>query len=296
MLNLHQPIYYYSYVLRAKRPLSSLIQRVEIEGALVKIGNGMGCLQPWPELGDLPLARQLKILEKGGLTSHLERLRICCLIDGAARKANHSAFAELEIPPSHWLEPGPGRIVKLKCSPDIRTEAARLKDIEAAKLRLDFNRALTIAQFREFVRLLDDSTLRRIDFVEDPFAAHQSEWDKVQEQIPFDLAADRQPVRSRVNVVKPACDMIKPTNQRVVFTSYMDHPIGQFFAAREAAAFYASNPHQREACGLCTHTLFESDDFIDRVQLDDANRLVPPEGTGLGFDDLLEKLAWKKLV
>jgi O-succinylbenzoate synthase len=231
-----------------------------------------------------------------GFTSHLERVRVCCIIDGQARKAKHGAFAELGIPPSHSLDPGPGRIVKVKCSPDIRVEAVRLKNVEAAKLRVDFNRALTVKQFREFVRLLDDATLQRIDFTEDPCDILQSEWDDLQRDIPFDLAADRQPVRARVNVIKPACDNIRSWHSRVVFTSYMDHPIGQFFAAREAAAYYAANPLQREACGLCTHILFEPDEFIERVRMDDTDHLIPPDGTGLGFDDLLVKLPWKKLV
>ncbi|MGI8601905.1 MAG: hypothetical protein ACR2OZ_02790 [Verrucomicrobiales bacterium] len=295
MLNLHEPIFFHRYTLRSKRALSPIIQRSEIEGALVKIGQGFGCLQPWPELGDLPLARQLSILEKGGQTSHLDRLRICCKIDGLARKLKRNELAELNIPPSHVIHPERGKIVKVKCGADVRQEAERIAGIEAEKLRLDFNGALSVAQFREFVIRLDSATIQRIDFVEDPFDDHQFWWDKVQQELPFDLAADRQPVRARVNVLKPACDDIREFAGRVVFTSYMDHPLGQFFAAREASAYYAGHPQQREYCGLATHTLFEPDAFLERVQLDGEGRLLPPSGTGLGFDDLLESLPWQKL-
>jgi O-succinylbenzoate synthase len=261
----------------------------------VRIGNGFGCLQPWPELGDLTLDRQIRLLKLGASTSHLDRLRICCRFDALARLAGRNELAGLPAPPNHWLEPGSGEIVKLKCGPNPRSEAERISKAEAAKLRLDFNGVPTVDAFLEFVRALGPETLRRIDFVEDPFEAPQSVWDDVQERLPFDLAADRQPVRARVNVLKPACDNIRESRGRVVFTSYMDHPIGQLFAAREAGAYYVVHPHQSEVCGLASHTLFEPDAFIERMQLDGERRLLPVAGTGLGFDDLLATIAWERI-
>lgn len=293
---LHEPIHIHPYTLRPRRPLSHLIQRQEIHGALVRIGNGHGCLQPWPELGDLPLERQLGLLRRGGQTSLLDRLRICCKIDSYARAAGRNELARLILPESHAMHPEEGPVVKVKCAPDPAGEAVRLRDIPAGRLRLDFNGQLTVAQFRDFVRRLDEPVLRRIDFVEDPFSAPQYIWDEVQRELPFDLAADRQPVSARVDVQKPACDLIRPHGRRVVFTSYMDHPLGQMFAAREAAAYYAVYPGQRELCGLATHTLFEPDEFIERVQMDENRRLKAPEGTGLGFDDLLQKIDWQPLA
>jgi O-succinylbenzoate synthase len=69
----------------------------------------------------------------------------------------------------------------------------------------------------------------------------------------------------------------------------MDHPVGQFFAAYVAATHDVS-----ARCGLMTHVLYESDPFIERMERDGA-RLLPPRGTGIGFDDLLEALPWKPL-
>ena len=43
-----------------------------------------------------------------------------------------------------------------------------------------------------------------------------------------------------------------------------------------------------------THLLFERNDFSERLQVDGA-RLVTPQGTGIGFDDLLQRVSWKKL-
>jgi len=56
------------------------------------------------------------------------------------------------------------------------------------------------------------------------------------------------------------------------------------------AATHETNPR----CGLMTHVLYEPDAFFERVERDGA-RLLPPRGTGLGFDDLLERLPWTSI-
>jgi len=295
MLNLHETIFVHRYTLKSHRPLNAVSGRCEFEGALIKIGDGVGCLHPWPEFGDLPLDRLLSILQKGGNTGMIERTRVCCLLDGSARRLNRSEFTSFTSPASHTYEPDPSRVVKVKCSGDVKKEADRIRTIAGRKLRLDFNGLLTMDQFRQFVRLLDDATSARIDFVEDPFDADQYWWDKVQRETPFALASDRQPLAAHVNVLKPALDRLRTHHERVVFTSYLDHPIGQFFAAREAAAYYAAQPQQLEVCGLATHVLFEPDEFLERMQTDADGRLIPVGGSGFGFDDLLEKLPWERL-
>lgn len=296
MLHLHDPIHVYRYTLHSRAPLNAVSGRREHEGALVKIGNGHGCLQPWPELGDLPLDRQLSILSKGGFTAMLERLRICCKLDAAARALGRSEFVDFAIPPSHRYGEQETGVVKVKCGGDVAAEAARLRRFAAARLRLDFNAVLTPESFREFVRQLDDATLARIDFVEDPFDAPVHIWEKVQKSVPFALASDRVPVPAAVEIVKPALQTMQRRRRRVVFTSNMDHPIGQLFAAREASAYYTAHPDQEEICGLATHVLFEPDAFIERMRCDEENRLIFPGGTGFGFDDLLETLPWQRLV
>ena len=248
MLNLHEPIHYHLYTLRSRKPLNTLSDRTEHEGALVRIGAGVGVLHPWPEFGDLPLARQLSILSKGGFTGHIERLRVCCRLDGQARKGGYHSLMGLTCPKSHVNFPGSGPIVKVKCSTDMAAEAKRLAGIEAEKLRLDFNAQPSVDEFLAFVKALDKRTLERIDFVEDPFRADQYWWDKIQRRVPFDLACDREGVRARVAVLKPTIENPTERKERVVFTSYMDHPIGQYFAVREAAAYYNTHPYTSQAC------------------------------------------------
>jgi O-succinylbenzoate synthase len=80
------------------------------------------------------------------------------------------------------------------------------------------------------------------------------------------------------------------TSREIVVTSYMDHAIGQMFAAQFAAAHGVTN-----VCGLFTHVLYEPDPFFERVRAE-GPRLLAPEGTGIGFDDLLESLPWKTLA
>jgi O-succinylbenzoate synthase len=92
-----------------------------------------------------------------------------------------------------------------------------------------------------------------------------------------------------VLVVKPAIQQIPNTDAEIVVTSYMDHPIGQL-----CAAYAAAKAGITTTCGLITHVLYEPDPFIERMHLA-GTRLVPPGGTGWGFDDLLEKLPWKRL-
>ena len=77
-------------------------------------------------------------------------------------------------------------------------------------------------------------------------------------------------------------------------TSYMDHAIGQMYAAYEAAVLKAKYPDQVRECGLLTHTLFESDEFFEAIE-SKGPKLMAPGGSGLGFDDQLDRLSWKKL-
>jgi O-succinylbenzoate synthase len=83
--------------------------------------------------------------------------------------------------------------------------------------------------------------------------------------------------------------------QRVVVTSYMDHPLGQAFAAWEAGRLALQFPGLVGVCGLQTHHLFEPDAFTEALGPWAPSFQAPP-GKGLGFDDLLGKLPWKRLI
>mgnify|MGYP003676625194 CR=1 FL=1 len=104
--------------------------------------------------------------------------------------------------------------------------------------------------------------LQRIDFLEDPVRFQSGEWEVLAEATGLSMANDRHQEeddhRSEVLVMKPAVEVLRPGDQRVVVTSAMDHPLGQCFAAREAARFGC-----REVCGLQTHGLFRESVFSE---------------------------------
>jgi len=66
-------------------------------------------------------------------------------------------------------------------------------------------------------------------------------------------------------------------------------------AATAASYSVGGESSQFLACGLLTHRCFETDPFFEQIRCD-GPRLVPPPGTGLGCDELLEKLPWKALT
>ena len=97
-----------------------------------------------------------------------------------------------------------------------------------------------------------------------------------------------------MRLVKPARH--HSTSGLPVFTSNMDHPLGQCWAAYNAAKFYTGKPESEiPLCGLVTHHVYRPNPFSERMGMDITPEFPVPGGTGLGFDDLLEALPWKTL-
>ena len=98
-------------------------------------------------------------------------------------------------------------------------------------------------------------------------------------------------------ILKPAREDCSDDYEKPpVFTSSMDHPIGQLWAAYRAALFYKkNNTEDIPDCGLCTHSLYEKTDFSEQLG-ENSPYLKLPAGTGLGFDRLLDALPWSILT
>lgn len=281
-------IFVYRYRLTPRRALSALARPGAREGALLRIGDGFADLHPWPELGDLSLAEQLASLASDRPTLQAQASLSMAQSDAQARREGRSLFDGLEIPESHW----PGSY------PPPEFDTVKVKGAQAypegRRLRVDFNATLAP---EEFVRIARELPADRIDFVEDPCPWDPVVWRRLRQdtglRLALDLAAGPQPPVSDawdVLVYKPATGAALPESEReLVVTSYMDHPVGQLFAAW----FAARRPVSRR-CGLMTHVLYEPDAFIERMRRDGA-RLLPAGGTGIGFDDLLDALPWQKL-
>ena len=250
------------------------------EGALLRVNGGFADVHPWPELGDAPLDEQLALLARGETTALTRASLHWASVDASARAKGVSLFDGLEIPLSHWSgnEPPAGfDTVKTKGVMPVPPHV---------RIRIDFNARLSS---EEFVRIAETLPRERIDFIEDPCPYDARVWRELRERTGLRLALDRFQGKADVLVHKPALHTSLPAfDGEIVVTSYMDHPIGQFFAAYVAATHRVS-----ARCGLFTHALYEPDAFIDSIRADGA-RLLPPGGTGIGFDDLLEDLPWTK--
>lgn len=309
------------YQLRAKGFLNSISNRRVFDGALIQVGGGYGCIHPWPELGDPPLEKCLEDLAGPRMRQIVRRALRCAEMDAAARENEESLFEEMEVPLSHaTLVEGTAseveraveagfEVVKLKLGRDVAKEAGFLMEMAAAwpklRWRLDFNEAPDPGEAGRFLAGLSPVLRMAVDFVEDPCPYSEGVWSALFKQHRVKLAVDREAgpdsPGAQVLVVKPAVDEPFPlaegalrNMQRVVLTSYMDHPLGQAFAAWEAARLEVQFPGLAGVCGLQTHHLFEADGFSEQLGPWSPSFTVPA-GTGLGFDDELEALPWTRL-
>lgn len=266
-------MYVYRYTLHSKRATTRV-------GALLRVGDGFADVHPWPELGDASLDEQLGLLARGETTPLTRASLRLAQLDADARRRGVSLFEGLTIPLSHW----PGN------DPPAGFDTIKTKGVvefpENVRIRIDFNARLTA---QEFLRIAETLPKERIDFIEDPCPYDERIWRALRVHTGLPLALDRFEGDADVLVHKPALQTDWPSHNDVVVTSYMDHPVGQFGAA------YIAATHQTNArCGLFTHVLYEPDEFLERIESDGA-RLLPPRGTGIGFDDLLEQLPWTSI-
>ncbi len=308
------------YRLKARGLLNSATRRRELDGVLIQIDGGFGCIHPWPELGDPPLEKCLADLAGARRWPIVRRAIRCAEYDRVARVFDHSLFEEMEIPESHATltkcdaaevaaaaEAG-FQTIKLKAGREPAREAAFLDAVAAdhptLKWRLDFNETPTPDEAADFLSGLREETRAAIDFVEDPCPYSDSAWAALHRKTRVALAVDREAAplsaAAQVMVVKPAVDepfllgeAALRNRQRVVLTSYMDHPVGQAFAAWEAARLGLQFPGLVGICGLQTHHLFEADAFSEMLG-PWAPVFQAPEGNGLGFDDMLDELSWTR--
>lgn len=309
------------YRLRARGFLNAVSARREFEGVLIRAGQGYGCIHPWPELGDPPLEKCIEDLKGRRFWPIVRRAMRCAEYDDAARCAEESLFEEMEVPPSHatLVKADAGELdeavaagfgtVKMKAGRDVAKEADFLAAMVAAhpalRWRLDFNEALDKEAADVFLTGLSPDARRAIDFIEDICPFSEAAWEGLWKRHRVPLAVDResgpQCKAAQFTVIKPAVDepfllaeAAAMNGQAVVMTSYMDHPLGQAFAAWEAARTELLFPGLVKICGLQTHHLFEKDAFTDMLGEWKPGFTVPG-GTGLGFDEQLESLTWMKL-
>jgi len=297
------------YELQAAGALNARTGRSIYEGVLVRSGAGFGCLHTWPELGDPTLEECLGDLAGERKLALVRRTMACVEADGAAREAGRSLFEGLEVPRSHATLPVLNAAVLgeavTRGFAQVKVKAGRVVGKELSEIRrmmkvfpglgwrIDFNEKAAAAELLGEFKNWSQEEMAGIDFLEDPVSYVGRDWAKLGRETGMALANDRHVEEDRgdseVLIVKPAVnEMVQ--GERVVVTSYMDHPLGQVFAAWEAARAGVT-----EVCGLQTHGLFTANGFTEAL-----GQVRPefgvPEGAGLGFGDLLEELPWMRLT
>lgn len=306
-------LWVWRYALEAGGRLNARTDRVVYRGALIRQGAGFGCVHPWPELGDPELEECLSDLAGERKSRLVQRTMACVAADAAAREEGCSLFVGLEVPESHATLPGLSEEgvsevmergfarVKVKShgqgAETLREVRQLIGRWPMVRWRIDFNEGGDAEVLLDELAKWTDEEKGAIDFLEDPVPYHGGAWETLAREGGVALANDRWVESERgdsaVLVVKPAVhelvDRGRVTVAEQVVTSYMDHPVGQVFAAWEAA-----RAGVKSVCGLQTHGLFKPDAFTERLG-EVGPRFRVPEGTGLGFDDLLESLPWERL-
>lgn len=286
-------------------------------GALLKfefdqVGFGYADCHPWLELGDAPLALQLAGLKERILTPLTQRSLQCAFEDAVARAEGRSLFAGHSIPPSHYLVTDLAvlrtelkhaqelgfKTLKLKVGHPLIVKAAQIfecvAELREFQLRLDFNEAVAEEEVRAFLGSISELQAR-IEFLEDPIPYDPEKWARLREDFGMKLALDRgnSDALDAVDVVvtKPAVEELRggAMGRKLVVTSYLDHPVGQLFAAVCAARAATAYPGEVLTCGVASHLAYQPIQYQITVR---GDRLDLPMEPGLGFEAELKREGW----
>jgi len=297
-------------------------------------GEGYSDCFSWEELGDFSLKDQILNLKNNAYNIHLKKSIYFSYIDSLYRVKKQNIFSNLFITKNHFTctdinllssefveqlnEQGFLKI-KIKCGLDLKNEAQVIKNNSQVlkklniKLRLDFNNSCDFEKIFYFLNEIGEF-LNLIDFLEDPILFSENDWLHIKTKYPniklgLDRIKDNELKNNFINslsfdylILKPAIqyfseENIDPnTSKNILFTSYMDHPLGQLCALYESSLFYAKNKQKINECGLLTHTLYENNCYSETFSVIDTKLIPSNEGYGFGFDKLLSKERWRRLV
>lgn len=170
-------------------------------------------------------------------------------------------------------------------------------------MRFDANEKFSLSEASFFLQTLENSGHSDlIEWLEDPIPFEPSGWESLQNTFGVALAMDRPRPKENFScatyvVAKPAIEDIGDLGGlvpqvKLSVTSYLDHPIGQCMAA--ALAELNNEGARLSECGLATHTVYETNEFSERLSMCDT-KLGWPREPGIGFGDLLSRLTWTPL-
>jgi o-succinylbenzoate synthase len=323
-------IWFSPYTLQPRQALNAITGAEVRDGCLLKVeypdsSVGFADLHPWPELGDRRLAEQLERLRYDVHTPLTKNAMEITRLDAAARARNESLWLDQEIPENHYLmtqvpeddaelcaafAQGFDKI-KLKMGRDLARETAWINQITdtfdlTSQLRLDFNSTLNTKTYLEFQNALTEKAAIAIDYIEDPVlwskktgfgatilkVALDRDVEKYQPDSPVEICPNYFVIKPAIHDTSKILEAALKRGRSVVFTSYMDHPLGQMAAM--LIAMRAQSFVKMETCGLASQNAYEPNEFSERLVMR-GPKLFPLEGIGLGWGEELERLKWNSL-
>ncbi len=323
--------WYYKYELIPNANLGALADENSRKGALLKIQwpnkkIGYADLFPWPELGDKTLDEELANLAKFKMSPLVEQAIWLAKKDAAIRAEGKNAFAGAARIKNHYLisdftkfkdenmkelRTAGFTTVKIKVGRSIDEEAKFVERIikqNPIAIRLDFNSKTNFAEYERFMSHLNPGEKAKIEFAEDPMPWHPEAWkDASSLGVPFaidnefskiDWEKIRAPLPFKFVVIKPARQDMDKTVKiidkfalKMVVTSSMDHPVGVAHACLVASELKKFYPNTLIDCGCLSLRAYKPNDFSTRIQAQGPYLIAIP-GTGIGFNDLLDKINW----
>lgn len=300
-------------------------------GALIKIqwpdGNeGYSDLHPWAELGDYDVDTHLLALAKGKISQLVEQAIWLAKKDAALRKTGKNAFSGAVKVKNHYLVSDYTKFtdstmrdlrtsgfttLKIKAGRKLEEEADFVKRVikqNPVGIRLDFNAKLDFQKYQQFIGYFSQAEKARIEFIEDPMKWNLEDWHKAVklgvplaldfEFVKIDWEKIEAPLPFKVMIIKPTRQDVEKTvklvdkySLKMVVTSAMDHPVGVAHALSVASELKKYYPNTLLDCGCLTMRIYKPNDFSSRVQVQ-GPYLTAINGTGIGFDDLLQKMDW----
>lgn len=318
------------YELTPWHEIGGLVGAGPRQGALLKVewSNGLmgyADIFPWTEYGDAPIDEQIKALARGKISTLVEQAIWLAKKDADLRKNRKNAFLGAPKIKNHFLvgdftkfsdanmkeaRTAGYSTLKVKVGRAIEEEAKfciRTLKQNPVTIRLDFNGKTSFSEFERFFSFLSPAEKAKIEFAEDPVPWNLEAWTECAKIVPIALDLEGEKIDFEkftskppfsVVIIKPARQDIEKTLKainrfalKMVVTSALDHPIGVAHACLQAAELKKFYPNTLLDCGCLSLRLYKPNEFSNRVQTTGPFLKEIP-GTGIGFNELLEKIEW----
>ncbi len=293
---------------------------------------GYSTAQTWPEFGDplledvLEELKNIKSINENSNSQIINNILSWAKMDAWARAQKQPLFDNKNIKNNYLvtdicqfdtqalsaLNKKNISILKFKFGRNIAAETKVLKEtseFKKFKWRIDFNSTFSLDKIFTWLKQ-NPWIIDNLEYLEDPVPFNVREWSEIKSKFKINLALDikvdefikikNSETVVDIIIIKPFSDHVEALTQwaldkniKVVFTSYMDHLIGQSFAAVIAHQHSASLGEQLLDCGLSTNHVFEPYKYT--LNQANASKGIASNNYGVGYGDLLEFEPWELL-